>query len=247
MQTTLSRKQREIQDREGRILELARAMIVEYGYHGLSMDRIADALEYSKGTIYQHFSCKEEVLLALANQASEQRLGLFRRAALLRGRPRERLVAIGMASELFFQLHPDHFQIEHVIRLTSVQDKTSAERRTFLETCEANCMEIVSGVIRDALASGDLRLPEGFGPEGLAFGLWSITFGGYSIAASSPSLVKLGIQQPIEVIRAHCNALLDGFGWRPLSSELDLAMLAERIAAEVFPAEVAQLGQLPPR
>ncbi len=35
-------------------------MIVRDGYHGLSMDRIAEALEYSKGTIYQHFSCKKK-------------------------------------------------------------------------------------------------------------------------------------------------------------------------------------------
>jgi curli biogenesis system outer membrane secretion channel CsgG len=45
MQGTLTRKQREIQGREGRILEVARTMIVEDGYHGLSMDRIAEALE----------------------------------------------------------------------------------------------------------------------------------------------------------------------------------------------------------
>lgn len=79
MKATLSRKQREVQEREGRILELARAMIVQDGYHGLSMDRIAEALEYSKGTIYQHFSCKEEILMALVNQTMERRLDLFRR------------------------------------------------------------------------------------------------------------------------------------------------------------------------
>src|SRR5580704_16382536 len=125
MSGTLTRKQREIQGREGRILEVARSMIVHDGYHGLSMDRIAEALEYSKGTIYQHFSCKEEVLMAVVNEALERRLGLFRRAALFRGRSRERLVAIGVAAELFFQLYPDHFQVEHVIRLSSVQEKTS--------------------------------------------------------------------------------------------------------------------------
>jgi len=242
MHTTLSRKQREIEQREVRILELARSMIVEQGYHGLSMDRIAHALEYSKGTIYQHFSCKEEVLMALVNQALERRLGLFRRAATFRGRSRERLVAIGFAAELFFRLYPDHFQVEHVIRLSSVQEKTSEKRRGFLEACEASCMEIVSGVIRDGVASGDLELPEGFGPECLAFGLWAITFGGNSIAASSPSLAKLGIQKPLDTIRANCDALLDGFGWRPLSSEMVLPKLYERIAVEVFAAEVAQLG-----
>src|SRR5580698_969718 len=106
MQGTLTRKQREIQGREARILEVASKMIVQDGYHGLSMDRIAEALEYSKGTIYQHFSCKEDVLMALVNQAMERRLDLFRRAAAYRGSSRERMSAIGVAAELFFRLYP---------------------------------------------------------------------------------------------------------------------------------------------
>ena len=157
------------------------------------MDRIAEALEYSKGTIYQHFSCKEDILMALVNQAMECRLDLFRRAAAFRGRSRERMAAIGAACEVFFQLYPDHFHIEHVIRVTSVKEKTSEQRRLCLETCEASCSEIVRGVIRDAVAAGDLVLADDYGVEQVAFGLWSITFGGYSIAATSPSLANLGI------------------------------------------------------
>ena len=243
MQGTLTRKQREIQSREGRILEVARAMIVQDGYHGLSMDRIAEALEYSKGTIYQHFSCKEDILMALVNQAVECRLDLFRRAAAIRGRSRERITAIGASCEVFFQLYPDHFHIEHVIRVTSVKEKTSEQRRLCLETCEASCSEIVRGVIRDAVAAGDLVLSDGYGVEQVAFGLWSITFGGYSIAASSPSLANLGIPDPILAIRNNCNRLLDGVGWKPLSSELDLTSFSERVQREVFAAEFAKLSE----
>jgi len=244
MQTTLTRKQREIREREARILELARQMIVEHGYHGFSMDRIAEALEYSKGTIYQHFSCKEDVLMALVNQAVEQRLALFRRAATFRGRSRERIVTIGVAAELFFRLYPDHFHIEHVIRLSSVREKTSEERRLFLEACESSCMEIVGGVIYDAIASGDFVPPPGYEPQHLGFGLWAITFGSYSIAASSPSLARLGIENPIRAIRANGDALLDGVGWKPLSSEIDLPALYQRITSEVFPTEIEQVGGL---
>jgi AcrR family transcriptional regulator len=242
MKSTLSRKQREIQGREERILELARSMIVQDGYHGLSMDRIAEALEYSKGTIYQHFSCKEDILMALVNRTMERRLDLFRRAAAFRGRSRERMAAIGLACELFFQLDPDHIHIEHAIRLTSIKEKTSEQRRLCLESCEARCSEIVRGVVRDAAAAGDLKLADDFGVEDLTFGLWSINFGGYSIAATSPSLTNLGIHEPILAIRGNCNRLLDGAGWKPLSTKMDLATLAERIKREVFAPEFAQLS-----
>ncbi|MCA9258394.1 MAG: helix-turn-helix transcriptional regulator, partial [Planctomycetales bacterium] len=78
---TLTRKQRELQEREARILEVSREVVVREGYHGLSMDRVAEALEYSKGTIYNHFSCKEDIILALAVQTTEKRTELFERAA----------------------------------------------------------------------------------------------------------------------------------------------------------------------
>jgi AcrR family transcriptional regulator len=241
MQRTLTRKQREVQDREARILELARSMIVEDGYHGLSMDRIAEEMEYSKGTIYQHFSCKEEIVIALLNQTMERRLDLFRRAAAYRSRSRERITAIGVAAELFFQLYPDHLHTEQTIRVSSVREKTSEQRRLCLESCEARCSEVVRGVMRDAVAAGDLQVSDLYGVEDLAFGLWSITFGGYSIAATSPSLANLGIHDPLLAIRANCIRLLDGVGWRPLSSEIDVSLSVDAITREVFAAELAQL------
>jgi AcrR family transcriptional regulator len=241
MNGTLTRKQREVQDREVRILELARTMIIEDGYHGLSMDRIAEAMEYSKGTIYQHFSCKEEILIALVNQTMERRLDLFRRAAAYRGRSRERIMALGAAVELFFQLYPDHIHTEHAIRISSIREKTSEQRRVFLESCEARCSEVVRGIIRDAVAAGDLKATDEYGVDQLAFGLWSITFGGYSIAATSPSLTNLGIHDPLLAIRGNCIRLLDGAGWKPLSAELDLAARIDTVKRELFAAELAEL------
>ena len=117
-------------------------MIVQDGYHGLSMDRIAEALEYSKGTIYQHFSCKEEILMALVNQTMERRLELFRRAAAFRGRSRERITAVGAACELFFQLYPDHIHIEHTIRISFNQGKDFRTAST------------VSRIVRGAMFGG---------------------------------------------------------------------------------------------
>ena len=48
-------------------------MLLEKGYLGLTMDRIADEAEYSKGTIYQHFTCKEEIVAALGIRSAKKR------------------------------------------------------------------------------------------------------------------------------------------------------------------------------
>src|SRR4051812_34099941 len=107
--STLTRKQREIQQRETLLLDVARTMLMEHGFAGLSMDRLAEATEYSKGTIYQHFSTKEDLVAALAVQSVKYRAELFDRANTLSGHPRERMFAIGVADEMFARLHPQYY------------------------------------------------------------------------------------------------------------------------------------------
>ncbi len=235
--STLSRKQREIQAREEKILDVARELFISDGYHGLSMERIAAELEYAKGTIYNHFPCKEEILIALANQALSIRTEMFRKAAQFRGSSRERLAAIGAAAEWFVRRFPNHFGVEQVIRSASVWDKTSEKRRESMLRWESTCMEVVAGVVRDGVAAGDLQLADRMTPEGIVFGLWSLSFGAYSIIATSPSLRDIGLNDPYDIVRMNMNAMVDGLGWRPLSSEYDFLSLFDRFQTELFSDE----------
>lgn len=239
--STTSRKQREIKEREENILRLARQMLVERGYLGLSMDAIASELEYSKGTIYNHFPCKEEIIIALAIETMAKRSEMFERAALQPGRSRERLAGIGVASELFVRLYPDHFGVEQLIRSSSIWEKTSEKKRNAMHGCETRCMGIVGGVVRDGIAQGDLTLPESMTPEELVFGLWSQSFGAYSIIATTESLEEHGVQDPYLTVLRNINMMLDGYQWKPLSTEFDYIQLFERLQTEVFPNEVEQV------
>ena len=231
---TLSRKEREKLEREARILDLARGMLWSVGYHGLSMDRIASEMEYSKGTIYQHFPNKEEIILALANQALEQRLSMFEKASLSQSGSRQRMAAVGAAAEEFVERYPQHFAVEQIIRSPSMWEKTSQERRDYMRSCEHRCMQIVGGIVRDGIAQGDLELPEGLTPEDLVFGLWSTNFGAHIIIVSSESLDEIGIGDPIATLRKNQNLLLDGYGWRPMSYEFDYTATMDQVRQEVF-------------
>lgn len=231
---THSRKEREKLEREKKILVLARGMLKDVGYHGLSMDRIATEMDYSKGTIYQHFPNKEEIILALANQALEQRLSMFERASLSQSGSRQRMAAIGAAAEEFVERYPQHFAVEQIIRSSSMWEKTSEERREFMHSCEGRCLQIVGGVVRDALAQGDLTLSEKCTPEDLVFGLWSLNFGAYTIVTSSDSLQDNGIANPIAALRRSQNMLLDGYGWKPLSQDFDYSRTMDQVREEVF-------------
>ena len=53
--STKTRKQREFEDRGKLFLREARRLLIEKRYSSLSMDQVAEALDYSRGTLYQHF------------------------------------------------------------------------------------------------------------------------------------------------------------------------------------------------
>jgi len=195
------RKQREIEQRERLILRAGLEILLEHGYLGLKMDQIAEQVEYSKGTVYQHFPNKEEIILALANEALEQRASLFSHASTMRKKSRDRLAAIGAAAEVFVQQFPHFFLVEQLMRINSVWEKTSEERRKLMKTCETRCMTIISGIVRDGIAHGDLELPHECSPEDLVFGLWAINTGGFTIISSSESLEDLGVSLPVVALR----------------------------------------------
>jgi len=231
--TTLTPKQRLIRKRETQILDLARPMIAAGGLAGLSMDAIAQELQTAKGTIYNHFQNKEEIVLAIAVQAVDCRIELFNHAVMMRGASRQRIAAIGIACEVFVDRFPDLFRAEQIIRHETVWGKTSAKRQEVLKSCEARCMHTVAGVVRDAVAAGDLELRPDLRIEDTVFGLWSLVYGGLLIESTSPSLASVGIVDPRAAIRRHCNAMLDGLGWQPAHDPAAYGTWVDRVRAHL--------------
>ena len=167
---------------------------------------------------------------------------MFQRAAAFRGSSRERLLGIGLAAELFVRLYPDHFKLEHIIRATSIWEKTSEKRRSVMHSCENRCMSTVGGIVRDAIAQGDLELPDDVAPEDVVFGLWSLSFGAFSIIVTSDQLDQLGIADPYAAYRMSTVRLVDGLGWRPLSTDFDYDQTYLRIQNEVFSDEFRRIA-----
>ena len=239
--STLTRKQREIREREELILQKSREILLERGFHGLTMDRVAEAVEYSKGTVYQHFASKEDVLVALAAQTLRKRTELFERAATFRGRTRERMTAIGVADEIFVTNFPLHARTEKLIHSAAIQSKADQERLLSVANCERRCFDIGLGIVRDAIAQGDLVLPEGIGPEVVTFGLWSVSVGAHFIASGGQAMPFGGDEDPQRGLEWNQQTLLDGYGWKPLSSEWDYDATRRRIEDEVFAEEIREL------
>ncbi len=230
---TASRKQREIRDREAQILRLARPILLREGYQALTMERLAVLLEYAKGTLYNHFPNKEEIVLALAIESMELRFQLFQAAAALSPISRNRLMAIGVACEIYTQDFHDHFAIEDWVRNATIWDKSSPKRQELIMQCESRCMNVVTGIVGDAVRAGDLILRPGLTAEEMIFGFWSLNYGSQVLAATSPSLLSLGIPDAPRALRHHCCILMNGFGWKPFMEFETHNVLMDQIASQL--------------
>jgi AcrR family transcriptional regulator len=226
---SLTRKQRELQQREAQILKLARPILLEEGYAALSMDRLAGQLEYAKGTLYNHFPNKEDIVAALALGALRRRCELFSEASMAVSGSRRRMVAIGVACDLYACHCRADFLMEMLLRNSVIWEKVSGIRQQSIRQCETSCMGIVAGVVRDAVAAGDLRLPQEITAEEVVFGFWSLTYGAHALVASSASLPELGVVQPSRSVFYHGWTLLNGFAWLPEMTFEETSRLGEQV------------------
>ena len=61
-ETTVSRSERKKAELRKRVIETAVGMFNEKSFHGVTMEEIADAVDIAKGTLYNHFPSKEEIV-----------------------------------------------------------------------------------------------------------------------------------------------------------------------------------------
>lgn len=66
----VQRKEREKEEMRRLILDAALRLFREHGYDGVSIRNIAEAIEYSPGTIYLYYKDKSEIFFALQFEAA---------------------------------------------------------------------------------------------------------------------------------------------------------------------------------
>lgn len=232
-----ARREREWNDRESFIVGKARQLLLQSDYLNLNMDLVAEATEFSKGLLYKHFSCKEDMMAAISVENIRKRGELFERASMFRGSTRERMTAISVADETLAVRYPEFYQTEHLLNTASINNKCSDLRREQMLTGAVRCMSVLEAIVRDGVAHGDLELDRSLPPNQICFGLWSMSLGAHTLKQCGKPLEKIGIDDPMIVLWANQQRLLDGYGWKPLSRDHDYNRLRQRIREEVFGEE----------
>ena len=172
-----TRKQREMLEREELILSAAQTMLVQHGYNHLTMDRVAETVEYSKGTIYNHFSSKEDLVCSLYCRYISNLIEIFQRAYNFAGSTRKRYSAIGIGYSLHHQLHPMDSQIVLTVKNNAVREKISEEKLVEIDYLEKKATKIAQSIVQDAIDCGDLDEKHQDDISTIVFGFWSMHYG----------------------------------------------------------------------
>lgn len=140
-------------DLSQKILETAKNLFVEKGYHGMSMREISDALGVSKAALYYYFKDKEELFLAIlkiylddmSNRldnitaepvSSAEKVQLFVEFVL--AQPAEQRATIRLASQEINQLSPE-------------------SRRTFGALYREKFIHKLQAILQEGMNQGDFR------------------------------------------------------------------------------------------
>ncbi|CAG7646922.1 TetR/AcrR family transcriptional regulator [Paenibacillus allorhizosphaerae] len=128
-----------------RILDEARQLFIEHGYHALTMRSIAKAMGYSHGALYYHFKEKAELFYALVtddfNMLLERQREMLSRTRLGDLAQLERL----MLEFVRFGLeNPNHYEIMFMIK--------DPELQRYSRTEQAQSLDLFATVVRAVVA-----------------------------------------------------------------------------------------------
>ncbi|MFT6640256.1 MAG: AcrR family transcriptional regulator, partial [Flavobacteriaceae bacterium] len=235
-----TRKQRELAQRHSLFLEIGKDLLHENGFHQFSMDSVAEQAEYSKGTLYQHFSCKEELLIQLCLERMAGLHTLGEQAATYNGSHRERLLAFQIAHELWMNIEPrDIYMLQHV-HADGVLNKVDEQSLLSFRKLESGIITVCASIFQDAMDDG--ALPTGtLNAAELVYGMWSMCYGGQLLRTFSTPLTDMGVRDPGTSITTLLQVMLNGLDWKPLMSPEETMALRDHLENEFFTDTLAHL------
>lgn len=236
------RKERALRERELLILEHADDLLRLHGYLGLNLDELAERIEYSKATIYNHYQSKEDLMLGVVILHLERRAEFFSRALTFDGNSRERMFVVGIADQILAQLYPHGFSLMQLIQTQSLWEKAAPKRQEEFFKHSGGCMQVPGELIRQAHAAGDLG-DSSPSDQHILTGLISLAKGAHLLGDGDKYFPAESGLRPLDTLNDNFQVYLDGAQWKPLRSDWDYKESEKRILEQVFAEETRRIAE----
>jgi AcrR family transcriptional regulator len=110
---TKERRDRERQELRQAILAASREIAAREGWQSVSMRKVAERIEYSAPTIYEHFTSKEALLLELMREGFRLLMQRVQAGSSSAAAPDMRIRAVALAYWDFAWDYPELYQVMH--------------------------------------------------------------------------------------------------------------------------------------
>ena len=227
--------------RESELLDLAEQIMEVDGFAGFTMDKLVSACGYSKGTVYNHFNSKEDLFCALCNRGMKNILALFAKAIEFEGNSREKILAIHFAYRLQALLNPTQFMCVLSSQTPAIKQKADSDRLLEQQALDNEMTHFCDTLFMQAVQckelTGDISV------ENATFASWALSFGTIALMTQAAGTLPVDRADADEGLLNNVNILMDGMGWRPLTSDWDYKSTWRRIGEQVFAVELEQLAR----
>jgi AcrR family transcriptional regulator len=145
------RREREKENLRQLILDAAREMFAEEGYHAVSMRKIADKIEYSPTTIYLYFKDKNDLLRQICDETFAKLAQRLSKIDKKEGKSLEGFRA-GLRAYVEFGLeHPKHYEVTFMLPLT---EKLGAVEADFDGSLGKKAFDYLRDGVTDCMENG---------------------------------------------------------------------------------------------
>ncbi len=234
----MKNKQEKLRVREEMIISKVCDLIVEEGFFNLRMSDVAKCADVSMGTLYSHFSSKEDLLIGISNSLLLKRVDMMKKVKITFDKPLEQLIAMIIGDYYINFDLGELSEVETISNIPSVWQRASHKSTELIKSIQENLMKDSFAIISECLNSKELFPNNEYNQhtkEQIEISLWSSCIGLRHIFNMPAIDVKttLSNEDEEEICLKLIRAILTGFGGKIETNDDDLRLIAEKIKKEL--------------
>jgi AcrR family transcriptional regulator len=149
----ISRKQREFERREQEILDAAISLFDGAHWEQVTVEQISKKAEIGKGTVYKHFSCKEEIYAHITIIFTRRILESFRRASE-QAKVIDKLKEIIRIAFVMFLENPAEARVSFYCKREDFRERLNDNLRNKFEELDNQFENFVGTVLQSGIDKG---------------------------------------------------------------------------------------------
>ena len=184
----------------------------------LKMSEVAKEAQLSMGTVYSHFSSKEDLLLGCAIDISRTIVSVFHKVLSSSTPAMERLLTLNMAIWLCDARQPHHYFLRQLAMTPDIWQRASTVRAQTLDDIYHEISQMVEALIVELMAENPAITDENREDTlaDILMGIWSLGEGLFQISISGFGLKQPSLQKDngFSLLTSNLAKYLQGWGWK---------------------------------